>query len=113
MKCLSTCIVMIVLALPIQTAYAEQSSNDDQLRKEVEQFASTEEDARNSAWKSLQRRNRATLIADLTRIVNAAGAKHNSLNTEDSRKVQSYLENVPRSSKLRFIAEQTLRALRN
>ena len=50
----------------------KQFSNDDQLLKEIEQSTSNEGHAGASAWQSLQSRNRWILIADLTRIVNAA-----------------------------------------
>ncbi|HZI86983.1 MAG TPA: hypothetical protein VFD48_09120 [Pyrinomonadaceae bacterium] len=91
MRSLSTCFaaIAIVFALQIESSCdwgrrgendqvanvgvpnQVQSSNDDQLLKEIEQFASSEESPANSAWQSLQSRNRSTLIADLTRIMNA------------------------------------------
>src|SRR5690348_14859711 len=45
------------------------SSEDEQLLKEVQQFASSDEPA---AWQALQKRERSKLIEDLTRIANAS-----------------------------------------
>lgn len=49
-----------------------QSSNDDQLLKKVEQFASSDEHSSVSAWQSLQGRSRSKLIQDLTRSMEAS-----------------------------------------
>lgn len=46
--------------------------NDDQLLKEVERFASSDEHSSLSAWQSLQSRSRSKLIEDLTRIMRAS-----------------------------------------
>ena len=56
----------------IQNARQTTASDDEQLIREVEQFAGSDEPVSEAAWQTLQRRSRSTLIEDLTRISNAS-----------------------------------------